>query len=39
MRGEDTVKYIRAQKMKWWGYLDRMAKTKTIWKITTTTRG
>ena len=34
MRGEDVVKYIRAQRIKWWGHLNRMAKTKTVRKIT-----
>ena len=28
MRGEDVVKYIRAQRIKWWGHLNRMEKTK-----------
>jgi hypothetical protein len=26
MRGEDIVKYIRAQKIKWWGRLKRVEK-------------
>jgi hypothetical protein len=34
MRGEDIVKYVRAQTIKWWGYLNRMGKTKTPRKIT-----
>ena len=28
MRGEDVVKYLRAQRIKWWGHLNRMEKTK-----------
>ena len=34
MRGQDIVKYIRAQWIKWWGHLDRMEKTKTVRKFT-----
>jgi hypothetical protein len=34
MRGEDTVKYIRAQRIKGWGHLNRMEKTKTVRNIT-----
>jgi hypothetical protein len=34
MRGEYIVKYITAQKMKCWGNLNRMEKTKTVRKIT-----
>ena len=34
MRGEDIVKYITAQKIKCWGNLNRMEKTKTVRKIT-----
>jgi hypothetical protein len=34
MRGEDIVKYVRIQRIKWWGYLNRMEKTRTVWKIT-----
>ena len=28
-RGEDTVKYLRVQRIKWWEHLNRMGKTKT----------
>jgi hypothetical protein len=34
MRGEDIVKYIRAQRIKWWGHLNSMEETKTVRKIT-----
>jgi hypothetical protein len=34
MRGEDTVKYVMAQRIKLWGHLYRMEKTKTVRKIT-----
>jgi hypothetical protein len=34
MRGEDIFKYIRAQRVKWWGYLNRMENTKIVRKIT-----
>jgi hypothetical protein len=33
IRREDTVKYTRAQRVKWCGYLSRMEKTKTARKI------
>jgi hypothetical protein len=33
MRGADIVKYIRAQRIKWWGHLNGMEKTKTVRKI------
>jgi hypothetical protein len=33
-KAEDIVKYIREQSIKWWGYLNRMEKTKTVRKIT-----
>jgi hypothetical protein len=28
MRGEDIVNYIRGQRIKWWGHLNRVEKTK-----------
>jgi hypothetical protein len=28
MRRDDTLKYIRTQKITWWGHLNRMGKTK-----------
>jgi hypothetical protein len=31
MRGEDVVKHIRSQKMKWWGHLNRKQK-KSRWR-------
>jgi hypothetical protein len=34
MKGENRVKYIRTQRMKWWGHLNRMGETKTVRKIT-----
>jgi hypothetical protein len=34
MREEDTVKYVTARRIKWWGCLNRMEKTKTVRKIT-----
>jgi hypothetical protein len=34
MRGEDIVKYIRAQRIKCWRHLNRMEKTKTVRKNT-----
>jgi hypothetical protein len=33
MRGENAVKYIGAQRIKWWGNLNKMEKTKTVRKI------
>jgi hypothetical protein len=33
MRGEDIVKYIRAWRIKWWGHLSGMERTKTVRKI------
>jgi hypothetical protein len=33
MKG-DLVKYVRAQRIKWWGHLNRMDKTNTVRKIT-----
>jgi hypothetical protein len=34
MRGKGTVKYIRTQRIKWWGHLNKTEKTKTVRKIT-----
>jgi hypothetical protein len=34
MKGEGTVKYITAERVKWWGHLNRMEKTKTVRMIT-----
>jgi hypothetical protein len=34
MRGEDIVKYIRSQRIKWWGHINRIEKSKTLRKIT-----
>ena len=34
MRGEDIVKYLRAQRIKWWGHLNRVGRTETVRKIT-----
>jgi hypothetical protein len=34
MRGKDTVKHITAQRIKRWGPLYRMEKTKTVRRIT-----
>jgi hypothetical protein len=34
MRGEDIVKYIRAQRTKWWGHLNRVERTKVVRNIT-----
>jgi hypothetical protein len=34
MRREDIVKYITAQRIKWWGHLNGMEKTKIVRKIT-----
>ena len=34
IKGEDTVKYIKARRIKWWGCLNRMADTKLFKKIT-----
>jgi hypothetical protein len=34
MRGEDIFKYIRAQRIKWWGHLNRVEKQKQARKIT-----
>jgi hypothetical protein len=28
MRGEDIVEYVRGQRIKWWGRLNRMEKSK-----------
>jgi hypothetical protein len=34
VRGEEDIfKYIRAQRIKWWGHLNRMVKVKTVRKI------
>jgi hypothetical protein len=33
MSREDIDKYIRAQRIKWWGHVNRMEKTKTVRKI------
>jgi hypothetical protein len=30
IRAEDIVKYVRTQRIKWWGYLKRMEKAKTV---------
>jgi hypothetical protein len=30
MRGEETVKYTRAKRIKWCGHLNRMEKTQTV---------
>lgn len=34
MRGYDSVRNITAQKIKWWGHLNKMETTKTVRKIT-----
>lgn len=34
MRGEDIIKYIKAQKIKWWRHLNRMEITKRVTKTT-----
>ena len=34
VRAEDKVKYIRAQRIKWWGHLDGMGERKTVRKVT-----
>jgi len=34
IKGEGTVKYIKAQRIKWWGRLNRMTDTKLLKKIT-----
>jgi hypothetical protein len=34
MRGEDILKYVRAKRIKWWVYLNRMEITKTVRKTT-----
>jgi hypothetical protein len=34
MRGEDVVEYMRAQRIEFWGNLNRMEKTRTVRKIT-----
>ena len=32
IKGEDIVKYIRAQRIKWWGHLNRMEDIKLVKK-------
>jgi hypothetical protein len=34
IKGKDIVRYIRAQRIKWWGRLNRMERTKLVKKIT-----
>jgi hypothetical protein len=34
MRGEGRVNDVRTQRIKWWGHLKSMVKTKTVSKIT-----
>jgi hypothetical protein len=34
MRGDDIVKYVRAQRLKWWGHLKSREETKTVRNIT-----
>jgi hypothetical protein len=34
IKGEDIVKYIRAQRIKWWGHLNRVEDMKLVKKIT-----
>jgi len=34
IKGEDIVKYIGAQRIKWWGHLNRMDDMKLVKKIT-----
>jgi hypothetical protein len=34
MRGGVTVKCLRVKRIKWWAYLKRMERTKTVRKIT-----
>jgi hypothetical protein len=33
MRGEDIVKYITAQRIKWWGHLNRIDKTQIVRRL------
>jgi hypothetical protein len=33
MRGGIIVKHVRAQRIKWWGHINRVGKTKTVRKI------
>lgn len=34
IKGEDTFKYMKAQRMRWWKYVQRMEDIKLIIKIT-----
>jgi len=34
IQGEDIVKYIKTQRIKWWGYLNRMKDIKLVKHIT-----
>jgi hypothetical protein len=33
-KGEDIVKYIKAQRIKWWGHLNRIEDIELVTKIT-----
>ena len=33
MTGKDAIKYIRAQRMKWWKHLNKKGKTERVKKI------
>jgi hypothetical protein len=34
IKGEDIVKYVRAQRIKWWGHHNRMEDIKLVKKTT-----